>query len=285
MLDAFIYILVIERLINVGVLLYLYHKSGESLFRWRFDRTRAWQLVHEGMPLFWAAMAYTVYIRSSELMLMALAGATAVGYYAAANKISSLYLLVPAAMAASAMPIISRSRTENPTVYLTQFTNLLRIGSAIAIFSMVVVTLSANWLMPVLYGDEFAGAGPVLAISLWAVFPITLGVFSGNWVINEGLARIQFEKVLVTAGIVTLLNWLLIPSMGASGAALSMLSASVVAQIVWDFIDPRMRSYNMLKLHSFLPWWFGLDKIKLATTPPGDSQTKVQGELREGELI
>ena len=99
-------------------------------------------------------------------------------------------------MAATATPIISKSRTTDKKVYLAQFTNVLRLGSAIAVASTVVVTLVANWLMPVLYGEEFAGAGPVLAISLWAALPTTLGTFSVNWAINEGLARVQFEKVL-----------------------------------------------------------------------------------------
>jgi PST family polysaccharide transporter len=218
-------------------------------------------MIVEGMPLFWAVMAKSVYTRGSEIMLKSLANPTALGYYAAANKIADLYLLLPNAILASATPIISKSKTQDRTLYLTQMTRLLRVTAAIGISSTLVTVLVAHWLMPIIYGPSFAGSSAVLAINMWSAVPVSFSMITSLWVINEDIAPIQFQKVLFMAVIVFLSNWFLIPQFGAPGAAMSTLIGSILVNIVWDFIDPRMRNFCFLKLHAFLPWWFGLGNI------------------------
>ena len=42
------------------------------------------------------------------------------------------------------------------------------------------------------------------------------------------------------------------------GAAISMLIAAGVVNILWDFFDPRLRPLQRIKLHVWMPWWFRL---------------------------
>ena len=227
---------------------------------WRFDRARAKSLTWEGMPLFWSTMARNIYVRGTELMIKSLANPAALGYYAAANRIIDLYAIVPGAIVGTATPIVSKSRVQDRAIYLKQMTLLFRVTSAIGIVSTIGVSLVAPWIMPLIYGEEFAGASSVLSLSMWSTIPFTFNLITGTWVINEGLMHVSLQKTVVMAGLTVALNWWLIPLYAAPGAAMSGLIASIIVNIIWDFVDPRMRPLNYLKLHALFPWWFGLER-------------------------
>ena len=86
-------------------------------------------------------------------------------------------------------------------------------------------------IVSILFGNEFREAAPVLAIHLWASIAVFLGVASSQYLLIEQLQKISFYRTLIGLICNIFLNLILIPRMGAKGAAI----ATVVSYFVSVF--------------------------------------------------
>jgi len=124
---------------------------------------------------------------------------------------------------------------------------LVRFAAAVGL----AVTLFADWLIQTLYGSEYAGAGTVLAIHVWAGIFASLLVLSGQWMILEGLQRLVFLRSFAGLSINIVLNRLLIPEFGIAGAAMATLFSQAFAGYLFDLHFSRTRRMFWIKTKSF----------------------------------
>lgn len=254
--QAFAMVVVAEQAVYTGSLIFLYQRERESLFRLRWNRERARTSFREGIPFLLSALATSAFVKGNQIMVKLLAGATANGYFAAATRISSLWVLVPNAIVSSAMPLIAKAKQADQAGYERQTVMLIRICTGLGIGIAALITLLAPWFIPLLYGPQYVSAAQILVIQVWYAVPQSVNLGTTPWIVNEGLARVTFQKTLVQAALVLGLNFWLIPRYAGVGAALSILIAALFTSVVWDFTDPRLRELRQLELRAWIPWLF-----------------------------
>jgi O-antigen/teichoic acid export membrane protein len=66
-----------------------------------------------------------------------------------------------------------------------------------AIAIAIPTTFLSDWVIGLLYGDKFYGAGSVLMIHIWAGVFVFLGVASGKWFLSENLQVLSFYRTLL----------------------------------------------------------------------------------------
>ena len=71
--------------------------------------------------------------------------------------------------------------------------------TGLALFIAVPVTLFANAIIQLLYGDNYVGAGTILAIHIWSAWFVFLGVAQLPWDITEGLTKLALQRTLLGA--------------------------------------------------------------------------------------
>src|SRR3546814_3362954 len=59
------------------------------------------------------------------------------------------------------------------------------LGLAVA----VLVSLSAQRLIPLLYGQEYAQSAVILSIQIWAGIAVAMSYVHGRWLLAEGLQK------------------------------------------------------------------------------------------------
>ena len=101
----------------------------------------------------------------------------------------------------------------------------------------------------ILYGKEYLGAVDVLKISVWAGLFATLGTARSVWLVNENLQKYTLVYTLAGSIVNISLNYFLIPSLGAKGAAFATLIAQFVTNVIalMPFRKTRKSSYMILK--------------------------------------
>lgn len=159
-----------------------------------------------------------LYFRIDVFLVEAWQGTTAVALYNAVFRLVEALRLFPAAVLAVALPVLFRARSRHALVTLSALLGLGATGVTI------VLWLSAGWLIPRLYGEDYAAAVPafrVLALS----FPL----MSLNYVLTHQLIGWHGHRAYaVTAGVAlafnVALNAYLIPAAGIAGAAWSTLA-------------------------------------------------------------
>ena len=209
------------------------------------------RLAGAAWPLMFAAFAITVYLRIDEVMLRQLAGAAAVGIYAAAVKLSEVWYFVPTALAASVLPALLRAR-QDAAEYEGRLQEYYDLSAAVAYGLSVAMALAAPWIVRVAYGAAFAAAGPILAVHIWSSVFVFLGVARGQWLVNERLQRFYLAATLAGAGLNIVLNYLMIPRWGGLGAAVATVVSYGLAAWLTSYLHPAVRATAAMQTRALL---------------------------------
>jgi O-antigen/teichoic acid export membrane protein len=241
-LVAFVAAIAIEAAIAAIALLVVYQVSGGRFRAWRATRTRAVELLRASWPLIVSGVAIVIYMRIAQVMLGRMLGDLGdaeVGIFAAAVRISEVWYFVPTVVTSSVLPTIINARKTDAALYQRRMQQLLGMMALLGYAVAIPVSLLAGPAVWLLYGPEFAEAGPVLAVHIWAGLFVCLGVAQSAWMINEGRTGYLLVSTVLGAVINVGLNYLLIPEYGAFGAAIATLvSYGITVVVICFFYGP-----------------------------------------------
>ena len=122
----------------------------------------------------------------------------------------------------------------------------------IALAIALPMTFMSDWIVEMLYGVAYNEAGMVLMIHIWAGVFVFLGVASSKWFVAENLQLLSMWRTFFGMLVNVLLNILLIPKYGITGAAFSTLISQVVAAYLFDVFYYKTRSMFYMKTKSLL---------------------------------
>ena len=78
----------------------------------------------------------------------------------------------------------------------------------------LTVFMQARYVVEIIFGLEYSAAAEVLAIHMWALIFVSLGVARGKWIVSENLQLYSAGFLLVGLAINIALNLVLIPRFG-----------------------------------------------------------------------
>ena len=193
------------------------------------------------------AVMISLYMQIDIVMLKPL-GAKAVGIYSAAARISEAWYFIPVAIVTSVMPAIIQARKTDQNRYIKRLQNLYDLLVAISLPVALIISISANFIINLLYGDQYQGAGLMLSIHIWSGIFVFLGSASSQYLLAEGYTLISFKRTALGAVVNILLNIWLIPIYGGVGSAVATLIAYFTAAFsILLFQQTRQQGIMMLK--------------------------------------
>lgn len=219
-----------------------YQIQGYSLLLWRWSSALAKTLLKESWPLILSGLFVVVYLKIDQIMLGEIVGNQAVGLYSSAAKISEVWYFIPSAVVSSVAPsIYAAKKAAQESLYYRRIGQLLSSVLAINILIALPISFFSKEILIVLFGHDYAAASLILAIHIWALFFVSLGVCTTPWFIAEGLSHLSFRRTLVGALTNILLNALLIPVLGGVGAAIATLVSYAWAGFFFNGLDSNTR--------------------------------------------
>jgi PST family polysaccharide transporter len=249
---AFAVVGVVEAFFVAMLLTVMARRAGMRVYAAGKTAALIRRLVAESWPLLLSSMAITIYMRIDLVMLQRLAGADVAGTYAAAVKISEVWYFLPMALASSVLPALIRARDSGPDAYAKRWQQYFDGSAALAYGLSAPIALAAPWLVQLAYGAQFAAAGRVLAVHIWAAPFIFVGVARGQYLVNEKLTRFALIASLLGALVNIGLNWFLIPRAGAVGAACATVISYAIATWMSSFIHPAVRPVARMQTRALL---------------------------------
>ncbi len=135
-----------------------------------------------------------LYMKVDQIMLGQMLGNRAVGMYSAAVRVSEVWYFIPMSIVASVSPLLIEARKVSADLYYERLSDLFRLMVAIALVIAIPMTFLAGSVAAVLYGNDYEGVGPVLAIHIWAALFVFLGVAQSPWTINEGVTKLALLR-------------------------------------------------------------------------------------------
>ncbi len=229
-------------------LVFIYRKKAEQqILKWRFRSVRAKSLLRQSWPLILSAVMVSLYMQI-DLVMLKTKGSEAVGVYAAAARISEAWFFIPIAIVTSVFPAIIYARKTDLPRYLKRLQNLYDLLISISLPVALVISIGANTIISIVYGNQYEGAGLMLSIHIWSGIFVFLGSASSQYLLAEGFTIIAFKRTALGAIVNILLNIWLIPIYGGIGAAVATLIAYFVATFsILAFKQTRQQGLMMLK--------------------------------------
>lgn len=245
-LMAFVWVCLVEAaLVGLGFLAMFWVKGGGFLLL-RPSVTQAVILLRECWPLLLAGIAVSLYIRIDVVMLQHMANSKQVGIYAAATRISELFYLLPSVVVASFSPMLIKCFDENHEKFTHKMVRIYWLLAWYSIAFSVLVSFFSDSLVALLFGQKYEGAAEVLAVHVWALLPVSLGIASSQYLLVHGKQKMSLVRTGFGLLLNIILNILLIPRYGAMGAAIATVASYALATYSLVFFKETRREGGLL---------------------------------------
>ncbi len=208
-------------------------------------------LLSRSFPLALAALAYTGYMKTDQIMLGNMLGVESVGVYALSMQFTMLTLVLLVPLQTSLFPDFAK------LVYLNQHEKqYLLVTSRVTWFSIFLVILvycSLLILFPIVYGEQYRDVLEILPVQLCTA------VFFYNAMLRAGYLVIIGKSVIlvyvqVGAFIMNiLLNYILIAKIGLLGAAVSSLITILFSLLFSNAFFKSLHFVGEMQLRAFNP--------------------------------
>jgi len=234
-LPAFAAVFVIDAVAAAIALRFAYKRFPTST-KWTYIGKKARAMLSESWPFILSSLSIMVYMRIDQLMISEYLGDRALGIYAAMIPFSNLWHVIPMTLCVSLAPYIARKKALGEEAYYAALLLMFRSFLMLSICISVVVALTADFLIDLVYGAQYTEAAAVLKIHIFSCIPVFLGLAQGLWVLNERRSRLAIIKTATGAFCAVLLNIALIPTFKLQGAAVAAVLSQVSAAILINII-------------------------------------------------
>ncbi len=211
---------------------------------------RSRELIRRSVPFFLIAVCFTLYTATDVILLNALAGAAAVGLYAAPSRILGAMLFVPLAVSTVVFPQLSTMHANNDGRFKNLCSQALLLAFVSSLGLAIVVFFCGGPLLGMALGAEFEQSQTLLMVFALVLIPTSISTIIGRigfatdkqnslWAVGLGgfFAKIAVGSVLITLFDARYAQ----PALGAAVTMLVTETAVAIAMIrlyvprdVWD---------------------------------------------------
>lgn len=189
----------------------------------KFDAKTFWFLWGITLPFALAAIFARVYGYIDSLLLKEMMGSEAVGYYSTPYKITFAFQFIPLALTAALYPRLSEYYLHTKTKFVTVLHDSIKYLLVVAMPISVGIAVLARPIILFLFTEEFLPSVLPLQILIVSLIFSFLSFPLGAALNASDRQKTQTTIVGVVMVVNIIMNLLLIPSIGVSGAAVSAL--------------------------------------------------------------
>lgn len=222
------------------------YKDGETRWpayhpRW-FNLAQAKLLLKRSSWLWLSGIVSVIYLKIDIVMIGSMAGTEQAGIYAAASRLSELWYVFPATLAARYYPDMIRAHQQGWTPYYLKLRHFAFMFFVAAFVIALGMTLLAPWIISLLFGDGFLAAVSVLKIHVWAGCFIFIRYLISQHLLITEQEPLSLASHAIGAILNVGLNFWLIPKMGIVGAAWATLISYAYASFFFLFLFKSTRN-------------------------------------------
>lgn len=190
----------------------------------------------------------TIYWNVDVIMLSKMKGATEVGFYSAAYKLTMVWKIIPMAYLMAFQPVIFRLFKSSLEKFKIACTKSIKYLFFTMLPIAVGTTILADRFIQLFFRNEFLASASALRILIWTLVPFSMVlvfayalIASDNQIID---LRVNIVGMLCNVG----LNLLLIPKLGFLGASIATcVSICIFLTLQYVFISKNLFRVNFVE--------------------------------------
>lgn len=233
--------------ICIGILLLICYKKygGKKL---GFSKSTSKRILSKSIYFILPSVMVSIYGYADKFMLKHMLNEAEVGYYSTATAVCGMWGFVLMAIIDSVYPSIMEAYKTDKVLYEKRNRQLYAIVFHIAVGVSVVFCVFGEFIVRVLYGEEYMPAVAPLRVVTWYTAFSYLGVARNAWIVCEDKQK-YLKYIYISAAICNvILNFIFIPIWGATGAAFASLVTQISTTIIVPFFIKNLRRNSVLML-------------------------------------
>lgn len=242
---------VLDYFLISAILIVMYRKVGGQALRvdWKLGREMLSRSKYYILP----SLMVMIFQHTDRIMIKLMLGEAETGFYSAAITCIGITGFVFAAIIDSARPVIVELKEKDQALYEKRLVQLYCVINCLSLAQSIGMTLLAKPLVWVLYGPDYSKTAAILAVAVWYNTFGHYGSVRNVWVLAEQNQKYLTGINVAGALVNVVLNFCLIPVLGAVGAALASLVTQFFTNVILGFIFKPFRPNNSLMLKSWKP--------------------------------
>lgn len=224
-------LLIVGGLVQFVAALRMAHRRG-FLADLRYDREAARRLVLGGLPFAATGVSVMIYFHIDAVLLAYLVGEAETGLYRAATNVMFAASGFSAAIVLALFPMVAEQHERNRDETVRMARNAVSYSVVLALPMAFGGAALASPLIETLYRTSYAGAEPVLTVLVWWL-PLSFVTNVFGYVLGAiGRQSSVLRVTIVNAVFNVILNLVLIPRLGALGAAIATVATEALGWIL-----------------------------------------------------
>ena len=236
----------------ISISLYIIYRklNGQKLY---YSKDTAKSLFSISKYYIISSMMVTIFSQTDTIMIKNIVGNEENGFYSAALTCANASNFVFLAIIDSFRPLISENKKISEDKYQNSIVRLYSIVFYLALLQSLAFLFVAPLVVSVLYGKAYSASIPILRTVTWFTAFAYMGTVRNIWILVEDKQKILWIINLCGALSNVLLNAILIPIMGALGAAIASVTTQFFTNFVLCFLIPSIRPTGKLIIKSINP--------------------------------
>ena len=194
-----------------------------------------------------------VFTQTDKIMLKIMLDDSATGFYSAAVACAGMSSFVFGAIIDSMRPSIFESIKSSQKAFEQNVSRLYCIVIYLSLAQSLGMTFLAKPVILVLYGQKYVQTAQILRLAVWYTTFSYLGSVRGVWMLSTNNQKYLLPINVAGAMSNVALNALLIPVMGAMGAALASLLTQFFTNVLMGYLVKPIRENNRLMVRGLNP--------------------------------
>ncbi|MGK0256456.1 MAG: O-antigen/teichoic acid export membrane protein, partial [Arcobacteraceae bacterium] len=247
-LEAFMLIMILDGIIP-SVMYFSMFNNKAIIFKIKkyIDLKVMTQLAKDGFPLLLSILMVLIYLKTDILMINYYMTPSDVGVYSASTRIIEILYIAPTIIMTAFMPSLIVLNEKDKTSFLRKYGLLFSFGTLFSLFlTLVFFNFSAD-IISFLYGIEYQESVDVLKVHIIGLVFAYLGIISSKWFIIMEKQKFTLYRTLLGAFMNILLNMLLIPKYGLTGAAFATVFSQIVASYASNVLSKETRELFIMQ--------------------------------------
>jgi polysaccharide transporter, PST family len=217
--------LVVSTISNVA---YIVVALRSSPVRFRASRELWPALVRQGLPVGIGGLLTLGYGYVDQVIVFEVAGVRDAGLYGAVYRIYERIQFLPAAIMTTLFPLFVAARDTHPERVRRLFRSAVDYLLLTSLPALAIALAGPTPITRLLFGPDFADAGPALPLLMATFVVVSLGYLTGYLIVAYGLQR-RFLAIAIGALVFNVgTNLALVPSYGFMAAAWLTLATEIL---------------------------------------------------------
>lgn len=238
-------------MIIIAILLIISYKkhNGDKL---EVDFNLCKNMLKQSYHFILSGLMVAIYAQMDKMMIGEMLNTTSVGYYSVGIYLCTVWNFIPNAIITSMRPLIIEAKKISDELYLIRLKQLYSIIIWLSVAYALFITVFGKQIILILYGNDYLPALTPLLIAVWYCGFSLIGVVRDTWMILEN--KQKYSKIFAFLGAITnlILNIILIPLLGITGAAIATLITQIMTGFIATLIFKETRINNKYLIEAFL---------------------------------